>query len=272
MKSRKKVWVPRFTVEVKYGSAQRWRKMAWCGAQRDSKWRTSQSQIGGNKVLRRLAPLTVPALPSPPSLRARRANLYFPDAGRIVAIQDRTQAGTAFEPTFGTYEELVARNRSFETLSATDIWRPSLTGTDEPERLEGQRVTAALLRLFVTNPSGEGGMLTAAPDGWSEATLSWDDAPGVGALVLDTAGLVFPDSWVEFDVSELVTGPGTYDFGLSSSSSNGVTYSSREGDYPPELVVFTAPVVPTAGPLATAFLGCTLAAIGSRLLSRRAPR
>jgi PKD repeat protein len=138
--------------------------------------------------------------------------------------------------------------------------------------LEGQRVTAALLRLFVTNPSGEGGMLTAAPDGWSEATLSWDDAPGVGALVLDTAGLVFPDSWVEFDVSELVTGPGTYDFGLSSSSSNGVTYSSREGDYPPELVVFTAPVVPSAGPLATAFLGCTLAAIGSRLLSRRAPR
>jgi PKD repeat protein len=138
--------------------------------------------------------------------------------------------------------------------------------------LVDQRVTGAVLRLFVTNPSGEGGILSAAPGGWSEDTLSWDNAPGVGALVLDSAGLVFPDTWVEFDVSEHVTGPGSYDFGLSNTSSNSVIYSSREGVYPPELRVFTAPVVPSAGPLTSAFLACALAAIGSRALSRRAPR
>ena len=115
-------------------------------------------------------------------------------------------------------------------------------------------------------------MLTAAPGGWSEATLTWENAPGVGALVLDSAALVFPDTWVEFDVSELVTGPGSYDFGLSSSATNSAIYSSREGAYPPELVVFTAPVVPAAGPLARVLLVCALAAIGSRALPRRAPR
>jgi len=138
--------------------------------------------------------------------------------------------------------------------------------------LAGQRVTGAVLRLYVTDPSTEGGMLTAAPGGWSESTLTWENAPGVGALVLDSAALVFPDTWVEFDVSELVTGPGSYDFGLSSGSSNSAIYSSREGAHPPELVVYTAPVVPSAGPLARVLLVFALAAIGSRALPRRAPR
>src|SRR5687767_12668454 len=78
--------------------------------------------------------------------------LPYPDAERIVAIQDRTQSGAVSEPTYGTYEELVSRNRSFETLSATDLWRPSLTGTDEPERLEGQRVTPEFFRTIGIQP------------------------------------------------------------------------------------------------------------------------
>lgn len=68
--------------------------------------------------------------------------LPYPGAERIVAISDRAPSGAAAEPTYGTYEELVARSRSFESLSATDLWRPSLTGTDEAERLQGQRVSA----------------------------------------------------------------------------------------------------------------------------------
>jgi hypothetical protein len=138
--------------------------------------------------------------------------------------------------------------------------------------LVGQRVTQARLRLFVTEPSVEGGTLTVAPGGWNESTLTWDNAPGVGALVVDSVGTVFPDSWVEFDVSALVTGPGSYDFGLSSSASNSVFYSSREGANPPELVVFTAPTVPALDPAGTALLIGALAAIGSRALSRHAPR
>ena len=79
--------------------------------------------------------------------------LPYPDADRIVTIQDRTQAGALLEPTYGTYEELLARSRSLELLSATDLWRPSLTGTDEPERLEGQRVTAEFFRTLGVPPA-----------------------------------------------------------------------------------------------------------------------
>jgi putative ABC transport system permease protein len=89
--------------------------------------------------------------------------LPYPDAERIVAIQDRRQSGGAAEPTYGTYEELLARSRSFEQLSATDLWRPSLTGRDEPERLEGQRVTREFFHTLGVLP-GAGRAFTVEED------------------------------------------------------------------------------------------------------------
>src|SRR5688572_27136103 len=79
--------------------------------------------------------------------------LPYPAAERIVTITDRAQDGAPSEPTFGTFEELADRSRSFETLSATDLWRPSLTGTDEPERLRGQRVTASFFQMLGVLPA-----------------------------------------------------------------------------------------------------------------------
>jgi putative ABC transport system permease protein len=92
--------------------------------------------------------------------------LPYPGAERIVSIADRGQNGSPAEPTYGTYEELASRNRSFETLSATDRWRPSLTGTDEPERLEGQRVTAEFFHTL--------GVQTAAGRSFAAS----EDVPG----------------------------------------------------------------------------------------------
>lgn len=79
--------------------------------------------------------------------------LPYPGAERIVAISDRAQSGGAAEPTYGTYEELASRSRSFEILSASDLWRPSLTGTAEPERLEGQRVSASFFHALGVLPT-----------------------------------------------------------------------------------------------------------------------
>ena len=79
--------------------------------------------------------------------------LPYPGAHRIVTITDRARDGAPAEPTYGTFEELVGRSRSFETLSAADLWRPSLTGTDEPERLDGQRVTASFFHTLGVQPA-----------------------------------------------------------------------------------------------------------------------
>jgi putative ABC transport system permease protein len=79
--------------------------------------------------------------------------LPYPGAERIVTISDRSSSGTPAEPTYGTFEELAARSRSFESLSASDLWRPSLTGSEEAERLQGLRVSASYFTTLGVLPS-----------------------------------------------------------------------------------------------------------------------
>src|SRR5688500_15690875 len=79
--------------------------------------------------------------------------LPYPGAERVVTISDRAPSGAPAEPTYGTFEELASRSRSFETMSAADLWRPSLTGTDEAERLQGQRVSASYFTTLGVQPA-----------------------------------------------------------------------------------------------------------------------
>ena len=49
---------------------------------------------------------------------------------------------------------------------------------------------------------------------------------------------VTPDTWVEFDVTAVVTGNGTYSFVLATSSADGLNFSAREsGQTAPQLVI-----------------------------------
>ena len=80
-------------------------------------------------------------------------SLPYPHADRLVTLADRGTDGSGIAPTFGTYVELLARSRSFESLAAADRWQPSLTGTGEPERLVGQRVSATYFRTLGVVPT-----------------------------------------------------------------------------------------------------------------------
>ncbi|HEU4688306.1 MAG TPA: ABC transporter permease, partial [Vicinamibacterales bacterium] len=78
--------------------------------------------------------------------------LPYPDAGRLMMIWDG-QNGTRFDVTFGTYRELLARNRSFESMAAMRPALPTLTGVEEPERLNGQLVSADYFRVLGVRPA-----------------------------------------------------------------------------------------------------------------------
>jgi putative ABC transport system permease protein len=78
--------------------------------------------------------------------------LPYPQSGRIVTISDSTQAGAPVATTFGTYREIVQRNRSFEALAPLRPWQPTLMGDGEPERLQGQRVGAEYFRALGVAP------------------------------------------------------------------------------------------------------------------------
>ena len=78
--------------------------------------------------------------------------LPYPDADRLMMIWDG-QNGTRMDVTFGTYREVLARNRSFESLAAMRPTQPTLTGVDEPERLDGQFVSADYFRVLGVRPA-----------------------------------------------------------------------------------------------------------------------
>ena len=67
--------------------------------------------------------------------------LPYPDADRVVMMWDITQEGSRADVTYGTFRELTERSRSFDAMAVMRPWQPTITGGEEPERLDGQRVT-----------------------------------------------------------------------------------------------------------------------------------
>ena len=51
---------------------------------------------------------------------------------------------------------------------------------------------------------------------------------------LSTVAAVTADSWVEFDVTDAISGDGIYSFGLNTDSRNRTSYNSKEatGNHP----------------------------------------
>ncbi len=90
-------------------------------------------------------------------------------------------------------------------------------------------VTSAVLRLYVTNASPVGGQFFEVPDDtWNESAVTWQTAPAAQGGAVASLGPVSKGLWYEVDLSSLVTGEGVYSLRVTSSSSNGADYASRE--------------------------------------------
>jgi hypothetical protein len=74
---------------------------------------------------------------------------------------------------------------------------------------------------------------------WGETTLTWATRPVTTLPAGIKAAGPVPLGWIEIDLGTTVTGNGTYNFVLASSSTTSAIYSSREGTTPPQLVLTT---------------------------------
>ena len=81
------------------------------------------------------------------------APLPYPNAERITGLWDYGLEGAPLYVTFGTYRELVERSRSFDAIAVMRPWLPALTGSAEPERVDGQRVSAGFFRVLGVSPA-----------------------------------------------------------------------------------------------------------------------
>ena len=81
-------------------------------------------------------------------------SLPYPDASQIVTISDDFgTTDSSVGMAFGTYRELVQRSRSFSAIAVVRPWQPAMTGSGEPERLEGQRVSASYFQVLGVSPA-----------------------------------------------------------------------------------------------------------------------
>jgi hypothetical protein len=107
----------------------------------------------------------------------------------------------------------------------------TVTGVTEP-------VVTCTLRVYATNGTNDGPAVYPTTTSWSEGGVRWDSRPlRTGGVVADT-GAVASGSWVEYDVTDVVSGNGTYSFNLAQLSADEADFNSREaGSNRPELVV-----------------------------------
>jgi hypothetical protein len=108
-----------------------------------------------------------------------------------------------------------------------------------------QPIQSVKLRVYcTTNATNNGPAAYLADSNWTEtgtSGITWNTQPALLSGAFDNKGAIALESWVEYDVTALVAGDGTYTFALVADGSDGVTFSSREGVSPPQLVVTFAP-------------------------------
>ena len=99
-------------------------------------------------------------------------------------------------------------------------------------------IQSAQLRVYVTtNASGNSPGVYGANNTWTESAITWRNRPARTSGVLDNKGSVGTSTWLEYNVSPVVTVDGTYTFVLVADSADGIRFSSREGSQPPQLVI-----------------------------------
>jgi predicted permease len=78
--------------------------------------------------------------------------LPYPNAGQLQMIWEMRRDGSSQPVTYGTFYGLQQRSRSFDTMAVMKPWQPAMTGILQPERFEGQRVSADYFRTLGISP------------------------------------------------------------------------------------------------------------------------
>lgn len=104
-------------------------------------------------------------------------------------------------------------------------------------------VYSARLRLACATDAGMGGSVATTFDDWSEAEVDWLHQPLAGDVVSsrDDERIICDQTGsgtsIDYDVTSAITGDGRYDFVITTTSHDGLTFHSRESIPPPQLLI-----------------------------------
>ncbi len=152
-----------------------------------------------------------------------------------------SQNSSAFSPTDDAYVQQDTPSTNYGTSTEIDVdnspvknimlkFNVQVTGT----------ISSATLRLFQVDTSDIGGDFHTAPSNWTENSVTWDNAPAANPAIFFSLGPVSSNTWYDVDMSQVVTGSGIVSLRVTSLSSDGSHFSSKEGQRLPQLIVSVA--------------------------------
>ncbi|GAA1293649.1 hypothetical protein Psi02_42830 [Planotetraspora silvatica] len=185
-------------------------------------------------------------------------------AGTVVAVLgDATVASAAtatFTPVADTYVDNSVTTTNYGTSAQLGVDNSPVKRMFLRFTVSGVSgtVTGAKLRVHTDDVSGaespSGGTYKAMSNTtWSETGVTWASQPAIDGATLGSVGSVVRNTWYEVDVTSYVQGNGTFSIGVTSSSSDGADFDSREsGSTAPQLVITTGTTsTPTPTPTPT---------------------
>ena len=178
-------------------------------------------------------------------------------AATLTASTAAHAASTTFTPTADTYVDNGSTGTNYGTSGQLGTDNSPVKRTFLKFTVSGisGSVSNAKLRIHTDDVSGSdspnGGTFRAMSDvSWTETAVTWNNQPAVDGATLGSLSSVARNAWYEVDVTSLVTGNGTYSIGITSSSTDGADYDSREsGSTAPQLVVTDGTTPPPGDPV-----------------------
>jgi len=200
-------------------------------------------------------------------MRARRTRMPAICAGMLAAAltpailtseaPSAHAATTTLTPTADTFVADYGPGTNFGTRTALSVDASAVKRTFIAFTVADvtEPISSVKLRLHVDDLAGAdsdvGGTWALMSDTtWSETLVTWNNQPAIDGATLGTLGPVVRNTWVELDLTGMITGNGTYSIGGTSTSTNGAEYDSREsGATAPQLVIATGPPPPPPDPV-----------------------
>jgi putative ABC transport system permease protein len=79
--------------------------------------------------------------------------LPYPHPGRVMMIWEMPKGGPPLDVSFGSFHGLAERSHSFDAMAVTEPWQPTMTSATQPERFEGQSVSAGYFQTLGVVPA-----------------------------------------------------------------------------------------------------------------------
>ncbi len=178
--------------------------------------------------------------------QAQTHTITMPSAALTRTARFAPHAPGSYTLTFPAEADAMVQQASPTTNSGTFDQLRTDAGADEQSYLRfivggvSGKITSAKLRLRSASDTVDGPALRGTSNAWSENTITWQNRPAATTSPVDDAGAIAQGEWIEWNVTSLIAADGSYSFQLAQTSTDGVSFRSREfsnGALRPELVV-----------------------------------